>query len=44
VTELPPIVKGEITVPPGPGVGTALQPDVVKRKDVHVRRTTAADI
>ena len=44
VTELPPIVKGEITVPPGPGVGTALQPDVVKRKDVHVRRTTATDI
>ncbi|MGE8943472.1 mandelate racemase/muconate lactonizing enzyme family protein [Leptospira interrogans] len=44
VTELPPIVKGEITVPPGPGVGTALQPDVLKRKDVHVRRTTAADI
>lgn len=44
VTELPPIVKGEITVPPGPGVGTALQPDVVKRKDVHVRRSTAADI
>jgi L-alanine-DL-glutamate epimerase-like enolase superfamily enzyme len=44
VTELPPIVKGEITVPPGPGVGTALQPDVVKRKDVHVRRTTAADM
>ena len=44
VTELPPIVKGEITVPPGPGVGTALQPDVLKRKDVHVRRSTAEDI
>ncbi len=44
VTELPPIVKGEITVPPGPGVGTALQPDVLKRKDVRVRRSTAADI
>ena len=44
VTQLPPIVKGEITVPDGPGLGTALQPDVVRRDDVAVRRTTAADI
>ncbi|MGI9422425.1 MAG: mandelate racemase/muconate lactonizing enzyme family protein [Hyphomicrobiaceae bacterium] len=44
VTQLPPIVKGEITVPEGPGLGTALQPDVVRRDDVAVRRTTAADI
>ncbi len=44
VTALPPIVKGEITVSPGPGLGLALQPDVKKRKGVTVRRTTAADI
>lgn len=44
VTELPPVVKGKITVPPGPGLGTALQPDVVNRSDVTVRRTTAADV
>jgi galactonate dehydratase len=43
VTELPPIIKGQITVPPGPGLGTALQPDVVQRADVTVKRTTAAD-
>lgn len=44
VTELPAIDKGQITVPPGPGLGTALQPDVVTRGDVQVRRTTAQDI
>lgn len=44
VTEMPPIVKGEITVPGGPGLGTALQPDVAGRADVTVRRTTAADV
>jgi len=44
VTELPPIVKGEITVPPGPGLGTALQPDVIGRDSVSVQRTTAADL
>ena len=44
VTELPPIVKGQITVPQGAGLGTALQPDVVSRADVTVRRTTAADL
>lgn len=44
VTALPPIVKGEITVPPGPGLGLALQPDVKKRKGVTVKRTTAADL
>ena len=44
VTELPPVVKGQITVPEGPGLGTALQPDVVDRAAVTVRRTTAADI
>jgi len=44
VTELPPVVKGQITVPTGPGLGTALQPDVMKRADVTLQRTTAADI
>lgn len=44
VTELPPIAKGEITIPGGPGLGTKLQPDVVDRADVTVRRTTSADL
>ncbi len=44
VTELPAIDKGEITVPAGPGLGTALQPDVVGRADVTVKRTTSADV
>ena len=44
VTELPAIEKGEITVPAGPGLGTALQPDVVSRADVTVQRTTATDV
>jgi galactonate dehydratase len=44
MTALPPIAKGEITVPPGPGLGVALQPDLAKRPGVTVRRTTAADI
>lgn len=44
VTELPPIVKGEITVPRGPGLGLALQPDLPKRAGVSVRRTTAQDL
>ncbi|MEM9360073.1 MAG: mandelate racemase/muconate lactonizing enzyme family protein [Pseudomonadota bacterium] len=44
VTELPAIEKGEITAPAGPGLGTALQPDVVGRTDVTVKRTTSADV
>jgi L-alanine-DL-glutamate epimerase-like enolase superfamily enzyme len=44
VTQLPPVIKGEITVPNGPGVGLALQPDVLKRPGVSVKRTTAADV
>ncbi len=44
VTDLPPIEKGMITVPKGPGLGTKLQPDVVTREGVTVRRTTKADI
>ena len=41
VTALPPVTKGRITVPDGPGLGLALQPDVLKRSDCHIRRTDA---
>ncbi len=44
VTELPPVSKGEITAPRGPGLGLALQPDVLKRPGVSVKRTTANDL
>lgn len=44
VTELPPVVKGMITIPKGPGIGSKLQPDVTKRKGVTVKRTTAKDL
>ena len=44
VTELPPITKGHITVPKGAGHGTRLQPDVIKRRGVTVKRTTAKDL
>jgi galactonate dehydratase len=44
VTVLPPITRAEITVPPGSGLGTALNPEVLKREDVSLRRTTAADL
>jgi len=44
VTKLPPVVKGEITVPGGPGLGLALQPDVTRRADASVRHTTAQDV
>ena len=44
VTALPPITRGRITVPEAAGLGTALQPDVVKRDDVTVRRTRAEDV
>jgi L-alanine-DL-glutamate epimerase-like enolase superfamily enzyme len=44
VTGLPPVSKGEITIPQGPGLGLSLQPDVKLRAGISVRRTTAADI
>ena len=44
VTGLPPIQNGMITVPKGPGLGLALQPDVMTRPGVTVRRTTAKDL
>lgn len=34
-----PVTNGAITVPPGPGLGVALQPGLEKRKDAVVRRT-----
>jgi L-alanine-DL-glutamate epimerase-like enolase superfamily enzyme len=39
VTQLPPITNGYITAPKGPGLGTRLQPDVLKRKDARIRRS-----
>jgi L-alanine-DL-glutamate epimerase-like enolase superfamily enzyme len=44
VTELPPISKGEITVPAGAGHGLALQPDLLTRPGISVKRTTADDL
>jgi L-alanine-DL-glutamate epimerase-like enolase superfamily enzyme len=44
VTELPPVENGMITVPKGPGLGLSLQPDVMTRPGVTVRRTTAKDL
>jgi len=40
VTQLPPLDKGYITAPKGPGLGTKLQPDVLKRKDARIRRSS----
>jgi len=39
VTALPPLKNGFITAPAGPGLGTQLQPDVLKRKDARIRRS-----
>ena len=44
VTELPPVDNGFISVPDAPGLGMALNPDVLKRDDVSVRKTTIADL
>jgi L-alanine-DL-glutamate epimerase-like enolase superfamily enzyme len=41
VTQLPPVKNGQISAPPGPGLGLKLLPGVVKRKDATVRRTAA---
>lgn len=37
----PPLVNGAITVPPGPGLGVALQPGLEKRKDALSRFSRA---
>ena len=44
VTALPPIENGEISVPPGPGLGLAPHPDIDKKLTTRRRRTTAADL
>ncbi|MEO1248985.1 MAG: mandelate racemase/muconate lactonizing enzyme family protein [Pseudomonadota bacterium] len=44
VTALPPITNGRITVPPGPGLGLELQPDLDRRFTTHRRITTSADL
>ncbi|NRB19696.1 MAG: mandelate racemase/muconate lactonizing enzyme family protein [Rhodobacteraceae bacterium] len=37
VTALPPVKNGHISAPDGPGLGMALNPDVLKRRDARVR-------
>jgi L-alanine-DL-glutamate epimerase-like enolase superfamily enzyme len=37
VTQLPPVREGHIEAPPGPGLGTELRPEVLKRKDAEIR-------
>jgi len=44
VGPLPPITKGEITIPDGPGLGLKLLPDVRKRPGISIRRTSAGDL
>jgi L-alanine-DL-glutamate epimerase-like enolase superfamily enzyme len=43
VTQLPPIVDGRIRPPEGPGLGTALQPDVRSRTGIVTRTTSLGD-
>lgn len=42
VTALPAVEGGSITVPPGPGLGLELRPELFERPDVHVRTTKGA--
>jgi L-alanine-DL-glutamate epimerase-like enolase superfamily enzyme len=44
VTALPPVTQGMITVPPGPGLGLALLPDLDRGWTVARRRTTSSDL
>lgn len=37
VTALPTVANGQISPPPGPGLGTELLPDLAERADAHVR-------
>ena len=39
VTALPVIENGMVAAPEGPGLGTALRPEVFERADVHIRST-----
>jgi L-alanine-DL-glutamate epimerase-like enolase superfamily enzyme len=40
VTALPAIERGMVTLPPGPGLGLELRPEVFERDDVHIRSTS----
>ncbi len=42
VTSVPPVVNGFITVPPGPGLGLELAPDLAKRFNVTTRISNEA--
>ena len=42
VTQLPPVHRGEISVPDGPGLGLELHPDLERRRTVTRRRSVAA--
>jgi L-alanine-DL-glutamate epimerase-like enolase superfamily enzyme len=44
VTALPVVDNGMITVPPGPGLGKALAPDLDKRFTVSCQTTAAKDL
>jgi L-alanine-DL-glutamate epimerase-like enolase superfamily enzyme len=39
VTALPVIENGMVAAPEGPGLGTALRPEVFERADAHIRST-----
>ena len=39
VTQLPPVERGRIKAPEGPGLGLELLPDITKRPDARVRRS-----
>jgi galactonate dehydratase len=43
-TALPKVENGSITVPPGPGLGVELQPDLSKRFRLESRRTAIEDL
>jgi len=44
VTALPPAENGTIRAPDGPGLGMALNPDVIKREDARVRVSKAGEV
>ena len=44
VTELPPINNGRISAAQGPGLGTALNPDIFNRADIRTQKTTISDL
>ncbi len=44
VTALPPVTNGMITVPPGPGLGLALNPEIARAFTVTRRRSDAGSI